>query len=115
MPGARKREAEKKAAEARLDEINALANVTELDLRRDEQDLARRLQALRTEMMADPHGTRAVLSRLLEGKVADSGDRDHRDRSIVISWIGDRDHGAERRGELGLGSGAGLLSARGSL
>ena len=28
---------------------------------------------------------------------ADSGDRDHRDRSIVISEIGDRDHGAQRR------------------
>lgn len=82
MPGARKREAEKKAAEARLDEINALANVTELDLRRDEQDLARRLQALRTEMMADPHGTRAVLSRLLEGKVTFEPDLDARTYTV---------------------------------
>ena len=72
----REREAEKNALEARLQEIKALSGVTELDLRRDEQDLARRLQDLRTEMMADPHGARAVLSRLLEGKVTFEPDLD---------------------------------------
>ena len=63
------REAEKKAAEARLREVTALANVSELELRRDEQELARRMHDLQGELTSDVPGARTVLSRLLEGPV----------------------------------------------
>jgi hypothetical protein len=56
-------------------------------------------------MLATPREVhRALRYVLLNARrhmvAADSGDRDRRDRSIVISQIGDHDHGAERRGEL---------------
>ena len=38
----RERETEKREAEARLHQITALSHMTDLDLRRDEQELARR-------------------------------------------------------------------------
>ena len=60
---------EKQAAELRLREILTLGAVTDLELRRDEQELARRLQDLRSEMLSDMAGARAVISRLLVGKV----------------------------------------------
>ncbi len=65
----REREAEKQAAELRLREILTLGAVTDFELRRDEQELARRLRDLRAEMLSDMTGARAVVSRLLVGKV----------------------------------------------
>jgi DNA invertase Pin-like site-specific DNA recombinase len=65
----RELEAEKQRAELRLREILALRAVTHLELRRDEQELARRLRDLRSEMLSDINGARAVVSRLLVGKV----------------------------------------------
>jgi nucleotidyltransferase/DNA polymerase involved in DNA repair len=74
----REREAEKQAAELRVREILTLGAVTDLELRRDEQELVRRLRDLRSEMLSDTTGARAVVSRLLVGKMVfqpDAADR----------------------------------------